>query len=95
MDSYNSTILTYIITCGILLLGSATLIGVFKKMKGGFGPQNLRIVIIILGLIFITLLGCLNSDTIKAAVGLIGTIVGYIFGINGKSTGNDNEQKTS
>ena len=88
----NSTILTYIVTIGVLIIGAATLYCVFKKMQGGFGPQNLRIVIIILSLIFITLLGCINSDNLKAAIGIIGTIVGYIFGVNAQSPANKNDK---
>jgi hypothetical protein len=66
----------------VLLIGGGTLIGAFKRMKGGFGPQNLRIVVIILVATFVTLAGFVNPNYLNAAIGVLGAIVGYIFGVS-------------
>lgn len=62
-------------------LGGITLIGVFIRMQGGFGPFNLRAV----GIIFIAtiapLLALKDSGSLTAAMGILGTIAGYLFGI--------------
>ena len=77
----------------VLLIGGGTLIGAFKRMKGGFGPQNLRIVVIILVATFVTLAGFINPNYLNAAIGVLGTIVGYIFGVSrdpNKPSGDEN-----
>lgn len=69
----------------ISILGAGTLFGVFWKMKGGFGPFNLRVVGIVLIAILATLLGIVKDDQITAAIGILGAIAGYLFGSKGES----------
>lgn len=65
----------------IAALGGVTLIGVFYRMQGGFGPFNLRAV----GIVFVgtvaALLALKDSGSLTAAMGILGAIVGYLFGI--------------
>ncbi len=65
-------------------LGAIALIGVFIKMQGGFGPFNLRAV----GIIFIATLASLlalnDAGSLNAAMGILGAIAGYLFGIKDK-----------
>ena len=62
-------------------LGAVTLGGVFWRMQGGFGPFNLRAV----GIIFVgtiaALLALKDSGSLTAAMGILGAIAGYLFGI--------------
>ena len=64
----------------IAVLGAATLIGVFWKMRGGFGPLNLRAVGLVLIAVLATLLAIAKSDNLTAAMGILGAIAGYLFG---------------
>ncbi|QOJ19662.1 MAG: hypothetical protein HRU77_02460 [Gammaproteobacteria bacterium] len=64
----------------IAVLGTGTLIGVFWKMKDGFGPLNLRAVGLVLIAVLATLLAIAKSDNLTAAMGILGTIAGYLFG---------------
>jgi hypothetical protein len=59
--------------------GALTMIGVFVRMNGGFGPQNLRAVGIVLVATLATILG-LGSNSLTAAIGLLGAVAGYLFG---------------
>lgn len=62
-------------------LGAVTLVGVFWRMQGGFGPFNLRAV----GIIFVgtiaALLALKDAGSLTAAMGILGAITGYLFGI--------------
>jgi hypothetical protein len=61
-------------------IGALTLIGVFYRMKDGFGPFNLRVVGLVLVATFATLLALKDAGALTAAVGVLGTIAGYLFG---------------
>lgn len=65
----------------VLAMGIITMGGVIFRMKNGFGPFNLRAV----GLIFVgtiaALLGLKDSTSLNAAMGILGAIAGYLFGI--------------
>ena len=65
----------------IASLGAITLIGVFWRMQGGFGPFNLRAV----GIVFVgtiaALLAIKDTSSLTAAMGILGAIIGYLFGI--------------
>ncbi len=61
-------------------LGVITLIGVFARMKPGFGPYNVRILSIVIVAVFACVLGMINEKALMAAMGILGTIVGYAFG---------------
>ena len=68
----------------ISAFGLVALIGVFIKMKPGFGPFNLRVVGIILVGTFATLLALTGNQSMTAAMGILGAIAGYLFGIKDK-----------
>lgn len=61
-------------------IGTIALIGSFIKMKGGFGPNNLRVIVIIVVAIFATLLALVKESSLTAAMGILGAIAGYVFG---------------
>ena len=71
--------------CYIIWIISAfafvALLGVFLKMKPGFGPNNLRVVGIVVVATFATLLALKDSTSITAAMGILGAISGYLFGM--------------
>ena len=69
----------------VSILAGISLIGIFYKMKPGFGPFNLRVVGIVLVATFATLLGLIYSGEITAAIGILGAIAGYLFGIKDKN----------
>lgn len=64
--------------------GALTLIGVFARMKPGFGTFNVRIVGIVLIATFAALLGVHENST-TAAMGILGAIAGYIFGLKDRA----------
>jgi hypothetical protein len=65
----------------IAALGALTLIGIFVRMKEGFGPFTLRAV----GIVFVGTLSALlalkDAGSLSAAMGILGAIAGYLFGI--------------
>ncbi|MGD0511083.1 MAG: hypothetical protein ABSA33_04545 [Candidatus Micrarchaeaceae archaeon] len=65
----------------IAAIGSAALLGVFWRMKPGFGPYNLRVVAIVLVATFASLLALRAGTSETAAMGILGAIAGYVFGI--------------
>lgn len=65
----------------ISAFGLIALIGAFVKMKPGFGPFNLRVIGIILVGTFAALLALSDSQSMTAAMGILGAIAGYLFGI--------------
>jgi hypothetical protein len=68
----------------IAVFGALTMIGVFWRMKTGFGPTNMRIVGIVLIATFASLLG-VNADSFSSAIGILGAIAGYLFGLKDQS----------
>jgi hypothetical protein len=71
---------TYL-TCIIALMGAGTMVGVFWRMESGFGPYNLRAVGIVLVATFAALLAMRDGSAMTAAMGILGGIAGYLFGI--------------
>lgn len=65
----------------IAIFGAGTMIGVFLKMRNGFGPFNLRAIGIVLVATFATLLALQTGNALTAAMGILGGIAGYLFGI--------------
>ena len=65
----------------ITVLGVVVMGGVFWRMQGGFGPFNVRIVAIVLVAILASLLALINSTALSGAIGILGAIIGYVFGI--------------
>lgn len=58
--------------------------GVFWRMQGGFGPFNLRAVGIVLVATLAALLALKDTSSLTAAMGILGAIAGYLFGIKDK-----------
>lgn len=75
----------------IAVIGVGTLFGAFWKMKGGFGPMNLRAVGIVLIGVLATLLAIAKADNLNAAMGILGAIAGYLFGANVEGDSKKNE----
>jgi hypothetical protein len=62
-----------------------TLIGVFWKMKAGIGPNNLQAIGIVLVAFLASVLSILRPDGLNAAMGILGAIGGYLFGMKSSS----------
>jgi hypothetical protein len=80
----------YIIT-SIGGIGSAALIAVIMKMQGGFNQANLRAIGIVLVATFASLLAMKDGGSLTAAMGILGAIVGYLFGIKDSKLTPSNE----
>lgn len=65
-------------------IGLLSLLGVFCRMQNGFGPFNLRAVGIVLIATFSALLALKDGSSLTAAMGILGAIAGYLFGIKEK-----------
>ena len=70
----------------IAVFGLVTLFGVFYRMQGGFGPFNLRAVGIVMVATFAALLAMKDRSSLTAAMGILGAIAGYLFGIRDSKT---------
>jgi hypothetical protein len=68
------------ITWIIAGLGLIALVGVFCRMKQGFGPNNLKAVGIVIVATFAALLATKDAGALTAGVGLLGSVAGYLFG---------------
>jgi hypothetical protein len=64
----------------VALLAAGTLVGSFWKMKGGFGPFNLRVIGIVLVTSFSALLAVVKPESLNACLGILGAVAGYLFG---------------
>jgi len=53
-------------------------------MQKGFGPFNLRVIGIVLVATLTSLLSVLYQDSINAAMGILGAIACYLFGLKGE-----------
>jgi hypothetical protein len=72
------------------------LMGVFCKMKPGIGPNNLQAVGIVLVAFLASVLSILRPDGLNAAMGILGAIGGYLFGMkSGSSTQKARDQETT
>lgn len=71
----------------VAAIGAGTLAGTFVKMKGGFGPLNLRAIGIVLIAVLASLLAIAKLENITAAMGILGAIAGYLFGAEAKESG--------
>ncbi len=76
----------------VLGFGVFALIRVFSHMKAGFGVFNVRITGIVIVATFASILAVLNPSTEGAAIGILGAIVGYLFGYG---TPADNSENTN
>jgi uncharacterized membrane protein len=69
------------LVCIVAVLGAGTLIGVFVRMKPGFGPFNLRVVGLVLVATLASVLAFADSKALTAAMRILGAIAGYLFGL--------------
>ncbi len=67
----------------VAFIGAGTLAATFWRMKSGFGPFNLRVVAIVLIATFVSILAIVNPQSLNAALGILGAVAGYIFGLRG------------
>ena len=78
----------------VAAIGTIALVGGFIKMKGGFGPNNLRAVGITLVLTFTALIATkYQNGILTAAIGIFGSIAGYLFGNNEKKISDKQKQQ--
>jgi len=67
----------------------------FWRMKGGFGPQNLRAVGIVLVSGLVCMLSISQKDQLSTAIGVLGAIAGYLFGSQRENERNDIEKSSA
>lgn len=67
----------------IALITVIALIGIFYKMKDGFGPFNLKVLglTLVVGTSSIIVLTDIPTDKLTAVFSIIGAIAGYLFGL--------------
>jgi peptidoglycan/LPS O-acetylase OafA/YrhL len=68
----------------IMGLGTVALLGALCRMRAGWGPENLRVVGLILVATLVSLLAIYDGDAAKSAFGILGAIAGYLFGASGR-----------
>jgi hypothetical protein len=68
---------------GVLGISLVATVMCLRNMKQGFGPNNLRVLGILLVASFSTVLALVSNESISAAIGILGAIVGYLFGVTG------------
>ena len=69
----------------VAALGGISLLGVFFRMKTGFGPTNLRVVGLVLIATFAALFAAVDPAVVSATMGIFGGITGYLFGMREKT----------
>jgi hypothetical protein len=82
--SVQGTVIDVTLLALISLFGAGTLWAVFRRMKGGFGPYNLRAVGLVLIAVLAALLAVKDASAMSAAMGILGVIAGYLFGMGTK-----------
>ena len=80
--------LTWYMASLVAVLGVVGLGGVFTKMKRGIGPQNIKAIGILFVAVLVALLAISGAES-ESALGILGAIVGYLFG---KDTSSDDDQ---
>ena len=65
----------------IASFGALALVGAFWRMNKGFGPSNIKVIGIVVIATFASLLAAEDSNAMTAAIGLLGAIAGYLFGL--------------
>jgi len=89
----NPLAMTWYIASLAAIVGVVALGGVLVKMDRGIRQQNLRAIGIVLVAVLITLLAIAYGDGFEAVLGLLGAIVGYLFGKD--SSSNDGKKNGS
>ncbi len=82
MKFNNATVGLFAVIVFGLLAGIAAVI----KMQGGFGKNNTRVFGIILVATLTTILALSTGDNVSAAMGILGAIAGYLFGVTTSSS---------
>ena len=90
MDGLSSVLEQMDVNRGIAILavlgfGVLAVNKVFSHMKEGFGTFNLRISGIVIVATFASILAVLNPNSESAVIGILGAIVGYLFGVDHRS----------
>ncbi|AJY50446.1 hypothetical protein [Halomonas sp. KO116] len=67
---------------GVLIVTLAAVFVVARVMKGGFGPNNIRVFGIVLIACFTTILALITANGVSSAFGILGAIAGYLFGVS-------------
>ena len=67
------------LTSVIAVIGTVTLFGVFTKMNRGIGPHNLKAIGIVFVAVLVALLAVSDTES-ESVLGILGAIVGYLFG---------------
>lgn len=80
---------------GFMVIGAGSLIAAFKNMKKGFGPNNLRVIGIILVATFAAVMSIINKESMNASIGILGAIIGYLFGIDKPKNEDGNKEQSS
>ncbi len=65
----------------VVLLGIVVTVAAFWRMKGGYGPYNLRAAVLPLVITLSVLLALSGRAHGDAAIGLLGAVAGYLFGL--------------
>ena len=73
----------------VILFGILAGIAAIIKMQGGFGKNNTRVFGIILVATFTTVLALSTGDNVSAAMGILGAIAGYLFGVTTTNSNSD------
>jgi hypothetical protein len=71
-----------VLVFGLLVIGAAFY--TFWRKGQGFGINNLRVVGLILVSTFASVLALTNAPNLNIAIGLLGAIAGYLFGVSAK-----------
>jgi hypothetical protein len=81
----NTTITLIIVS--VITVGS--LVGVFIKMVGGFGPINLKVygLTLVVGLGVILALSDIESQKATVCFSLLSAVAGYLFGLKNENSG--------
>lgn len=75
---------TNLIILGVIaLIGIGSLVGIFYKMKDGFGPFNLKVYGLTLVIIISALLTLSENinQNLTVCYSILGAIAGYLFGL--------------
>ena len=88
----NAAVLKWYLTSLVAVVGLVVVGGSFAKMNRGIRQQNLKAIGIPLIAVLVVFLVLRTDDGLEAAVGLLGTIAGYLFG---KDTSSDDEDVQS
>ncbi|MEN3111141.1 hypothetical protein ACFONG_04695 [Uliginosibacterium paludis] len=89
MDQFLDTLSKMDFNRGLAILavvgfGVFAMVKVFKHMKDGFGPFNVRITGIVIVATLTSILAVMNPSGESAAIGILGAIAGYLFGYGSK-----------